>query len=668
MKRSVAFAVVSGMAILGLAADVAPETALMHRWSFGDWTDSVGGATAQKGGTYASLYGGRVHLGYGSSAHGTGYVELGANLLDTAAATIELWARHDGVAKWSRIFDYGVDDEHYFQMPWTYDTNISKDRVGAKNGGSAGADAEDTMAPYAIGADYYIAATFEKDGDGTRVKWQRRDAATGEEQKSGALTIPGGMWSFVDPVLYLGHSQFPADCDAMAAYDEVRIWRGALSDATLAASAKAGPDATITMADGAPQFAAAEPPPPPAQREAMPEGGYRIMTYNIQYCYDENSTIVEDRTAARIIAENPDFCLLNEIRDSNAHPEATMLAKLTGMHKTHNHNTILSKEAPLNVESYDLPYASYGDRGLVVCEFSNVVVAVTHLDVGAAAFEARTNSIDIIRAALAKYAGGGKPVILGGDWNARPSSTEVAMMKEFMTIISPLSGARTYHNHDATGGYIIDYIAVDTAHAADIYTADSFVVDDYVTSDHNPVIAEVYLRPQASELGWVDERFLSAGRTGTWKGAVRWDAAAWAAELFGENVFEPLAPSGGNVVEFEVTAAFDTLPDELATPDASAQGALWLGANGNFQIWSPEGWLDAAADGVAPATGAIPSPFSTRAHSSRLPSMAKHRSRSQWKKRTFHASDSAATGRCVRSSGGSRIWKSRSSRKTKMSR
>ena len=146
------------------------------------------------------------------------------------------------------------------------------------------------------------------------------------------------------------------------------------------------------------------------------------MTYNIQYCYDEVSTIIPDRTAARIIAENPDFCCVNEVRDSAAHPEATVLAKLTGMHKTHSHYLLLSREVPIRTESYDLPYASYGDRGLLICEFSNVVVAVTHLDVGAAAFEARTNSIEIIKNAFAKYASGGKPVLLGGDWNFKPDT------------------------------------------------------------------------------------------------------------------------------------------------------------------------------------------------------------------------------------------------------
>ena len=92
------------------ASETLQAAELSHRWSFnGDYSDSVGGADAVKCGTYVSLYGGRVHMGYGACSHGTGYVDLGTNMLDTTTATIEIWARHDGVESWSRVFDYGAD-------------------------------------------------------------------------------------------------------------------------------------------------------------------------------------------------------------------------------------------------------------------------------------------------------------------------------------------------------------------------------------------------------------------------------------------------------------------------------------------------------------------------------------------------------------------------------
>ena len=606
------FAACAAAVALG-AAGTAFAAELTHRWSFnGDWADSAGGADAAKCGTYVSLYGGRVHMGYGACSHGTGYVDLGTNMLDTTAATIEIWARHDGVESWSRVFDYGADNAHYFTLCWTYGTTLGSDSVGAKNGG-AETSVANTMAPYELGTDYHIAVTFQRSGEATVVRWQRRDAATGELQKSGTLTTPAGIHGFVDPVLYLGHSQYAADRDALAAYDEVRIWRGVLTDEQLAASAAAGPDAAIANGAGGPQFTPAEPPDPPAQRAAVPNGGFRMMTYNIQYCYDENQTIIPDRTAARIIAEDPDFCCVNEVRDSEVHPEATVLAKLTGMHKTHSHNLLLSREVPIRTESYDLPYASYGDRGLLICEFSNVVVAVTHLDVGAAAFEARTNSIEIIKNAFAKYASGGKPVLLGGDWNFKPDTVEMSKTKEFMTILTPTEGVRTYQNHKATGGYVIDYIAVDTAHADDLYVANSFVVEDIATSDHNPVIAEVYRRPAASDLGWVNESFLSTGSTGTWNDPLAWNSDSWKAELGGENAFTPNTRSGGTPVTVDVKVSFDVIPLEQDTPNAGAQGAVWIGTNGCFQVWTRlrqgyggqagNGWVDVVADGVTPTNG-----------------------------------------------------------------
>ncbi len=623
-NKTVRFAVFAAAVLAALPLCAAELT---HRWSFnGDYSDSVGGADAVKCGTYVSLYGGRVHMGYGDCTHGTGYVDLGTNMLDTTAATIEIWARHDGVESWSRVFDYGADNAHYFTLCWTYGTNLNNDRAGMKNPDEIAVDG--TMAPYEIGTDYYIAVTFEQQGEATLVKWQRRDAVTGALQKSGTMTMPDGIQKITDPVLYLGHSQYTSDKDALAAYDEVRVWRGVLTDAELAASAAAGPDAAIAVSADVPQFTPAEPPDPPAQRAAVQNGGFRMMTYNIQYCYDEVSTIIPDRTAARIIAENPDFCCVNEVRDSAAHPEATMLAKLTGMHKTFggndsgsNGNLILSRERPISSETVFLKMApspvGWGDRYCVIAEFKDFCVAVTHLDTtnqGPSADVQASNAVAIatIRDAFAKHT---KPVLLCGDWNTRPNWENMARFNEFLEILSPTNGVRTYHGHKATGGYVLDYISLDKAHKDDFYVANSFVVEDIATSDHNPVIAELYCRPAAADLGWVDERFLTTGRTGTWSPSVAWNGGTWTAELGGGHAFVPTTPSGGNVVAMTTTVTFDCVPQEEVQPKEGAQGGLWIGTNGCFQVWtrgkSGVGsggvgelvWVDVEAGGVTPEVG-----------------------------------------------------------------
>ena len=131
MKRNMTMRVAA--CAVAFVAISAFGTELTHRWSFnGDYSDSVGGADAVKCGTYVSLYGGRVHMGYGACSHGTGYVDLGTNMLDTTAATIEIWARHDGVESWSRVFDYGADTANNVFLSWTFGTTLSKNQLGSK--------------------------------------------------------------------------------------------------------------------------------------------------------------------------------------------------------------------------------------------------------------------------------------------------------------------------------------------------------------------------------------------------------------------------------------------------------------------------------------------------------------------------------------------------------
>ena len=56
---------------------------LTHRWSFNeDWSDSVGGVDAVKCGTYVSLYGGKVHLGYGNCNWGW-VLDQGATMIQS---------------------------------------------------------------------------------------------------------------------------------------------------------------------------------------------------------------------------------------------------------------------------------------------------------------------------------------------------------------------------------------------------------------------------------------------------------------------------------------------------------------------------------------------------------------------------------------------------------
>ena len=221
-----------------------PTVALAHRWSFnGNLNDTQGGSTATKIGSSVTVADGKAKLT--GSGNGAGSLNLGTGLLNTTAATIEIWASQTAARNWGRVFDYGADNTHYFTLTWSSGTDIINDRAGSKNTAEVATDT--TMAPYRLGVQYHISATFERQSDGsTVIRWMKRDATSGHLLREGTQTMATGIHNIANPVLYLGHSFYSSDSDACAEYDEVRVWNGVLSDAQLSANAAAGPDTFLT--------------------------------------------------------------------------------------------------------------------------------------------------------------------------------------------------------------------------------------------------------------------------------------------------------------------------------------------------------------------------------------------------------------------------------------
>ena len=125
-------------------------------------------------------------------------------------------------------------------------------------------------------------STLEKDEtDGsTLISVSRRDATTGELQRAGKMKVQNFVVSSSqgeEAVFYLGHSFFcdmgsSPDYDANATYDEVRVWRGVLSEAQLRANAIAGSgvaDLTEAAVIAAERDAAAD-----ATSAPLPVGGH----------------------------------------------------------------------------------------------------------------------------------------------------------------------------------------------------------------------------------------------------------------------------------------------------------------------------------------------------------------------------------------------------------
>ena len=174
------------------------------------------------------------------------------------------------------------------------------------------------------------------------------------------------------------------------------------------------------------------------------------------------------------------------------------------------------------------------------------------------------------------------------------------------TVVESQEGDRFFgpgHNGEITTINGRDYMPHHCHVADDNPSARPFFVSELVWDEDGWPTADLYRRPASSELGWMDESFLTTGQTGTWAPSLAWNGVSWTADLCGECVFAPFSPSGGNVTTLDVTVAFDAVPEEVKTPTAGVQGAVWLGTNGCFQVWSLGGWEDVAADGVTPATG-----------------------------------------------------------------
>ena len=238
------------------------------------------------------------------------------------------------------------------------------------------------------------------------------------------------------------------------------------------------------------------------QGPRLPKQKFGIMSFNIRHGEGMDGQVDLARTAAAIKREKPRFAGLSEVdcrtRRTGGVNQAKKLASLTGMHSTFGRAidlqggqygvALLSKDRPLG--SRQVPLPGKEPRTLLLVEFPDCVVGVTHLSVSAP--EERRESVDLIKAAIAEEK---KPVFLTGDWNARPKSDVLTAMRSFLTVLSDETG-RTYHGRKESGPaaeqeHCIDYIAIDSAHAPKWRVASRKTIPDEITSDHKPIVAVI---------------------------------------------------------------------------------------------------------------------------------------------------------------------------------
>ena len=158
------------------------------------------------------------------------FVQLPYRVADSDELSVAMWVKwNTSTTQWQRIFDFGNDEDHYLFL--TPNSGTSKMRFAIKNGGDEQIlDCPSKLSSYLW---KHVVVTMGKDKTAIYVDGTEVASTTG-------ITIKP---SDIRPVLnYLGRSQYTADPNISANYDDVRIFNYALS----ADEVKAVKDGTYT--------------------------------------------------------------------------------------------------------------------------------------------------------------------------------------------------------------------------------------------------------------------------------------------------------------------------------------------------------------------------------------------------------------------------------------
>ena len=220
---------------------------IVHRWSFnGDWTDSVGGATAEAVG--AATLGSTTVTTPGSEV---GHVSLGSWLIPTNAGpvTVEIWAAQNEKRGNAKIFTCGDDSgDHGFCLMNNNDASLYKGWLSLKSGSSIDDSAWSSCGAPVLGRMEHFAIMMDNAPApiGSTGMLMRRHTLDGGyvgglQPSLAAWTLP----MLVQTATYVGGCGWRDNTDAAATFDEVRIWKGALTAADIEANAAASCDTVL---------------------------------------------------------------------------------------------------------------------------------------------------------------------------------------------------------------------------------------------------------------------------------------------------------------------------------------------------------------------------------------------------------------------------------------
>ncbi|HEX5218094.1 MAG TPA: LamG-like jellyroll fold domain-containing protein [Verrucomicrobiae bacterium] len=220
---------------------LAPE--LLHRWSFTDGTDSVGGAHATLVGA-AHYTGGRLQIPGGAARVNCATVNLTSTLATNGSLSIEGWFTMNTLQNWSKVWMFGrangglenglayVD---FTPLPgadggvpsMSFNSGLMGNEVNTRGGANP--------ALLSIGPEYHVVAVYDAAADQMRLYI---DGALADTASLGG----GNIMQLNANEAYFGAAVNYPDPNLNGAINEIRIWRTPLNATLVASQFAAGPD------------------------------------------------------------------------------------------------------------------------------------------------------------------------------------------------------------------------------------------------------------------------------------------------------------------------------------------------------------------------------------------------------------------------------------------
>jgi hypothetical protein len=229
---------------------------LVHRWSFDNTTDSVGGAHATLVGL-ASCSGGKLQIPGGPARVNAATVNIVDTLATNQSITIEGWFTMNALQNWSKVWMFGTPNggsqpgmSYVDFTPRRGDgssvPSIALDTVQASEVNTSGGGNPAVMA---AGAEYYVAAVYNA-ASNTMQLFINGALADSASMNGGNITQLQATEAWFGAAVFFG------DNNLNGAINELRIWDGPLTAAqisshfSLGANALPRPTLVPSMNDG----------------------------------------------------------------------------------------------------------------------------------------------------------------------------------------------------------------------------------------------------------------------------------------------------------------------------------------------------------------------------------------------------------------------------------